>query len=376
MRAAVLALVAVALALAPALGEALAQGEGGIDVSIDVPAAGAPTVEGEGVTASEFTEGERYAFTLNLTANYTTFEVTAGPGLDLERPRQLVPALVIAADEAWCKPAKGVCDYTLFEAFPNERIWDVDGPARVFFVDGTASSLRLRLGVPGPVNATLHLQRDVTPPTFTLRPFANVTPIGFYQETVTNELALADLQVRAEGETEWIPNPTTVYHFLQRFPVQGLDADTTHEYRILFWDWAGNEASTPTLTMRTAPEPIRPIPIVTPDAPSPNATVPAEGVLVRATFTSPDSPVAPEGIRLFFDLEEVSARVGVGDGAVAYTPGPLEPGLHTVSVEITNEAGGKGTTRWTFEVKGARTPGLPVWAILAVGLLLAAGRRG
>lgn len=372
MRAALL--LATVLLAAP---HALAKAEDEIDVHIEIPSTGPAIVQGAGVTALDRAEGERYAFALDLTAAYTTFEVEAGPGLDLARPRQLVPLLEIPDDDPWCATASvGACEYPLFEPLSNERIWDVDGPARLFFVSGDAQALRLRLGVPGPVKATLVLERDVAPPSFTIRPYTNVTPIGFFQESVTKELALADLQVRAVGETEWIPNPTPVYHFLQRFPVQGLDANTTHEVRILFMDWAGNNVTSPVYTVTTRPEPVRPIPAVTPSSPLPDATVARDGVVVRATFTSPESPVPPDGIRLFFDLTEISEGLGVSEGGVAYAPGTLDPGLHTVSVEVTNEAGGRGMARWTFRVEGANAPGLPLWALLgAAGLLAVLGRR-
>lgn len=363
------ALVLLALLTLPAV--AAQAGNERIDVRITVTRDGEPAATGEGVRVVDHAPGEHARFALNLTRNYTTFEARVS-GWDVERARQVLPLLHIDRNASVCAERASPCDYPLFDPFPHERVWDVDGPARVFFTSGAPGEVVLRLGVPGPVNATLVLQRDVTPPTFVVRPPQNVTDIGFYQETTTAELALADLQVRAVGEEEWVQNPTPMYHYLQKFPVQGLDADTEHEARVVFTDWSGNEATSPTYRVRTLPEPQRPIPLVTPLSPEPNATVPREGLVVRARFTSNESPVpAPGGVRLFFDKREVTADVGLAADEVAYVvPGPLDAGTHSVSVEVTNEAGGRGIARWTFEVGGSRVDAAP-WAALA-GLALAA----
>lgn len=373
MLARILLLVAL---LAPVA--AATDGPGGrIDVHVEVTPTGA-TVDGASVRLLNLTPGEDYRFTLNLTKAYTTFEVRAD-GLDLERARQLVPHLYIEKGEAECLRVKGTCDFSLFEQFPNDEIWDVDGPARVYFVNGTAEAVVLRLGIPGPVNATLLLARDVTPPNWTLRPMQDLTTIGFYQESVTDELALADLQVRARGATEWVQNPTPTFHYLQRFPVQGLTANKTFEWRLLFEDWAGNEASTPTFLVTTPPEPVKPIPVVRVVSPLPNATVPAEGVIVKVAWDSPESPVPTDGIRLFFDKKEITEGIGRGENEAAYVPPTaLAPGLHAVSVEVRNEAGGVGVAKWTFTVERAESPLPGAAALLAVACAAAfalAGRR-
>lgn len=361
MRFAVLTLLAVLVAPS-----ALAQAQERIDVRIDVTR-GAATVTGEGAARLNLTPGEDYRFTLNLTKDYTTFEVRAS-GLDLERASQLVPHLYIAMGEAECDRVKGTCDFSLFEQFPNDDVWDVDAPARVYSVNGTPDAVVLRLGVPGPVNATLLLARDVAPPNWTLRPMQDLTTIGFYQESVTDELSRADLQVRARGATEWIQNPTPTFHYLQRFPVQGLTANRTFEWRVLFEDWAGNEAATPTFLVTTPPEPVRPIPLVTIVSPLANATVPAEGVIVKVAWDSPESSVPTDGVRLFFDKKEITEGIGRGEDEAAYVPPTaLAPGLHSVSVEVRNDAGGVGVAKWTFTVERAESP-LPG---LAASLLIA-----
>lgn len=354
-------LVLLALLTLPAVA---AQAEDRIDVRIAVARDGEPSVAGGGARLLDHSPGEEARFTLNLTEEYTTFEARV-EGWDVERARQVLPLLHLDRNESACAGRSGACDYTLFETFPHERIWDVDGPARVFFTTGTPDEVVLRLGVPGPVNATLVLRRDVTPPTFTLRPPQNVTHIGFYQETTTGELALADLQVRRVGADDWVQNPTPAYHYLQKFPVQGLRADAEHEARVVFTDWSGNNVTSQTYRVRTLPEPERPIPVVTPLDPPPNATVGREGVVVRARFASNESPVPEGGVRLFFDKQEVTPAVGLSGDEVAYAvPEALDRGLHSVSVEVTNEAGGRGVARWTFEVGGRRVDAAP-WAALA-----------
>ena len=363
MRRALLLLIPFAL-LAPG---ASAQPAGAIDATITLAPGASPTLDAPAglVRLNSSTPGERYAFDLALDREYTTFEIRA-KGFELDRPRQLVPSLVVPEDE-----------YPLFHAFPNERIWDVDGAANVFHVNGTPHALVLRLGVVGPRNVTLVLEVDRTPPTYTLGERQNVTHIGFYQETTTNELALADLQVRRVGASEWIQNPTPAYHVLQRFPVQGLDAEAEYETRILFEDWAGNVATTPVARFTTPPAPFAPIPVVTILDPAPNATLPAGNLTVRVTIDSPESPVRRDGVRLFFDLREVSDALEFDGREVSYTPTTtLTDGLHRVSVEATNEAGGKGIARWSFTVGDARGNDAPLPAAIALaGLALAVALR-
>lgn len=297
----------------------------------------------------------RWTWNLTLDKPFTVIEFQAR-GLGLERIRQLVPHLLVAEDE-----------YPLFYLYPNERVWEADSPSQLFFVTGSGDDLVLRVGVPGPGNRTLVLEIDTIPPDYDVGPAQDVTQIGFYLETQTTELALGDLQVREAGATEWIQNPTPEYHYLQRFPVQGLDADKDHEVQVVFEDWAGNTATSPIFIVRTPPAPFADPVVVRPVEPVPNATVAPSNVTVRATLES-SSPVAREGVRLFFDLQEVT-EFEVQGTDVRYThPAVLEPGRHVVSIEATDASGGKGGARWTFEVEGKRAP-LPSAAWLVLGLL-------
>lgn len=373
----------VLLLLAAAVPVGAAQAADPIDVRIELASGRDPsTTGGNGtVTFLNATPGERYAWTLNLTKDYTTFEIVSRGAVDLARARQLVPTLHLDENETVCQDTRtrGVCDYPLFEPFPNERIWDVDGPARVYFVNDTLSPLRLRLGVPGPTNATLVLTRDVSPPVFTLGPVTNLTRISFLQETRTDELARADLQVRKKGADEWVQNPTTVFHYIQRFPVQGLDADTEYEARVHFFDWAGNNVTSAPYSVRTPPAPDLPKPVITPLSPEPNGTLEATQVVIRASIDTKGQPLAEGGIRLFLDLKEVRESLVYEDGVLSYLPRTaLHPGRHTVNVEATTEEGATGSARWTFEVAGAErndSPGLPLFALVGALAAVAFARR-
>lgn len=374
MRLAAFALLA--LLLAPL---ALAQAGERIDVRVVVPAQGEPTVTGEGARLLNHTRGEEVRVALNVTGEHATVEARV-TGWNVTRARQVLPLLLVERTEVLCADRSSPCDYPLFEPVNDPAVWDVGGPVRVVHVSGAPGDVVLRLGVPGPVNATLVLARDVAPPTFQVGPPQNVTDIGFYQETTTGELALADLQVRPVAGGEWVQNPTPAYHVLQKFPIQGLDADAEYEARVVFTDWSGNNVTSPAYRVRTAPEPVRPLPVVTPVAPLPNATLDSgEGVVVRARFESPESPVNVEGVRLFFDKREVTAEVGIGEGEVAYVvPGDLARGSHSVSVEVTNAAGGRGVARWTFDVGGRNVDAGATAAALvgiAVAAMLAARRK-
>lgn len=348
----------------------------GPDLVIDIPATGEPTGP---LPLASFDAGERAAWTLNLTASYTTIEIRVAPeAFEVARTKQLVPHLLLDAREPSC--VRTACEYTLFEEVPGLDVRNVDGPARIANVTDEDGARVLRLGVPGPVNATLSLERDVEPPQFTLGEPENVTHIGFLFVTRTDELALADLQIREAGSTgELVQNPTAVPHVLQRFPVQGLDADTPYEFRLVFTDWAGNVATSELLSVRSAPAPVVPAPAVTPLSPAPNETVEAGAVVIRARIDTPDAPLADGGIRLFLDLREVTSDLRYEGGVLTYAPTTtLLPGKHRVSVEVVNTMNGKGDARWSFDVAGAestaRETPLPV-AVVVLALALVALRR-
>lgn len=349
---------------------ALAQGsdEPRIDATITLSPSFGPVIDAPSglVTIQDELPGQRYMFDLTLTKAYTTLEIRAN-GFDIARPKQIFPSLALPETE-----------YPLFEPFPNEMIWDVDSPATVYHTNGTKDAVVLRLGLAGPRNVTLVIARDVTPPTFVMGPVQSVTQYSFYQEVNTSEIAIGDIQVRKMGAQEWVVNPTPVFHFRMRFPVQGLMADTEYEARFIATDWAGNQAESEIYTVRSAPAPVGPPVTITPVSPLPNATVPAGKVLIRANVSSPGASIPGDGIRVFFDKTEVTQSVDVADGVVSYTPTKaLAPGVHAVSVEAINDEGGTGLAKWTFTVEGPDkgTP-LPVGvALIALAVAVFLARR-
>lgn len=347
---------------------ATAESSDEIGATITLSPTSAPAIEApEGlVRLKNETAGERYELNLTIPDEYATFEIRA-IGFEIERARQIVPSLVMSSDE-----------YPLFYEFPNDKIWEVDSPARVAFTNGTAQNVVLRLGVPGPANVTLVIERDVTPPAFDLGVVENVTHFSFYQETTTKELAVGDLQVRRLGATEWVQNPTPMLHFRQRFPVQGLQPETEYEARVVFTDWAGNEATTGSYRITTLAAPILPTPIVTPLSPAPNTTINSTFVTLRARVESPDSLLDPNMLSVFFDKRPITSGVRFEDGDVLYSPPEaLAPGKHSVGIEVYNEAGGKGEAHWSFEVAGAssETPLSPLLAPLVLAAIALARRR-
>jgi hypothetical protein len=364
MRAVPLLVLLAVLTLPPAAAKA-----DGPDFRVEIALRDSPVYEGPAgwLHLVEATPGERYVWNVSVPAEYAAgqFHVT---GLDLQRPRQLVPTL----------ETPGV-DYPLFESYPDERVWEAGGTVRVFHIAGAAADFTLSLGIPQG-NHTLVLQRDVTPPVFALGPIENLTHRDFYRETRTDELVIADLQTREAGATEWVQNPTPVYHVRQRFPIQGLDAATEHEARLVFTDWAGNEVTTPIERFTTLAAPVVPKPVVTLLDPPANATLQDGAVTIRARIVSNESSLEGGDIRLFLDKKAVREGLAFDGEVFSYRPPqPLGPGPHSVAVEATNAAGGTGVATWTFTVQGAEAraapgPGLAP-LLLLVGLAGVALRR-
>lgn len=370
---------------------ASAQQAGDIDFVVTFNEDGSVEYDGPAalLTATGSDKGERYTWELLLAKNYTVGEFRGKGAFDVERARQVVPKLFIDGNETLCgqQRTRGFCEYPLFEWVPREAVWDVDGPARIYNVTGSPESFVFRIGLPGAgafdqegaLRATLVVERDVTPPSYDLGEIQNLTHKDLYRESTTEELALGDMQVRRVGSEEWVQNPTTIYHFLQRFPVQGFDPDTEYESRTVFTDWAGNVNTTPLETFRTLPKPVVPTPVITPLSPAPNATLSRlDVVIVQARIESPESPVLEGGVRLFYDLKEINGNFTVENGVLSFTPPTMTDGLHTVSVEVTNEVGGMAMKRWTFTVGESTqqsTPGVPLALLLVVLAGVALRRR-
>lgn len=372
--------LALALALVPAAA-AQAPPARHIDITITLPADGAPTMEGpSGILAyANRTTGEWAQWRLASDRAQVSVELRIEGGFAVERARQVVPLLILDKGERTCVDvrAKGACDDTLFVPYPNDRVWEAEGAARVYALNGTPEHAVLRLSIPGPVNGTLALGRDVTAPVVTLSAPTNVNHFSFFDETTTDELAIVDLQVRKEGATEWVVNPTPDLNLRQKFPIQGLSPNTSYEYRFVARDWAQNEVTSPVYRLRTAPAPIVEVPIVTAMEPAPNATVAAGEVFVRAAVESA-SKVDPASVRLFLDKTAITQGVRFDGANVTYTPTtPLAPGKHSLSVEATNAAGGTGLARWSFTIPGAQaTPApAPLLVLAALAAVAVVARR-
>lgn len=337
----------------------------GPDFVVTLTPGNVPVFEGpEGLAALvEVHPGERYAWNLTLTQEYTVGEFRVQGAFDVERVEQATPMLENVPEDR----------YPLFHLYPDERPWEAEGPVQVYRYVGAPPDFALRLGFPGAGNVTLALFRDVTPPAFTVDAPTSVTHIGFYQESRTDEPAVANLRVRPVAGGEWVENPTPTFHYRQRFPIQGLRADTEYEAQLVFTDFAGNQATAPSQRIRTAPTPIRPMPVISDLEPAPNATLPNGSVVLRARVASPESPLEGGSARFFFDKREQQDGFALVDGVFEHRPPILDPGKHSASLEVTNAAGGKAVALWTFHVEGPapRTPGPAPVAILLVGLAVA-----
>ncbi len=336
-------------------------------VSIDVYADEPPATNAtDQVTVDGYELGERYNWTVDVQDEYTVLEMRVHSGFDVDRARQLVP---------WI-------DGGHFVELSQRDVSDVDRPTAVFNLTSEEHGWTYELGLPGPGPVTLSLVRDVTPPTVTLHPVRNVTHFSFDAKTSSPEPAMATLVLERPDGTQReqpTPHPGTP----QRFPVQGLEADTTYSFFVRVEDWSGNQATTRTVNVTTAPAPDPPEPTVEAVRPAPNSTVTrTTGIVLEASIVSEASPVALDGIQVFFDKERVErANLTIEPDRVLYTvPGPLEPRPYSVSVEVPNEAGGTGVARWSFTVqdetpRGSPTVGVGAFVAALVATAGLAGRR-
>lgn len=310
--------------------------------------------------------GEDVTWNLTQTDAYRTVEIRVERGVfDVERPRQVVPTIEGNASR---RP--------LFVVVTYADVWTADTPAQIAHVSDDNGTILLRLGIPGPATGRLVLTRDVAPPRITPGPIQNVTTHTFFVETRTDEPATVDLQTRPVGSTPWIPHPTADYNLLQRFPINGLPADSDVDARLVAEDWAGNNATLdlPRIHTDLAP-PVRTIE-VKPDAPAPNATV-AEARNITASI-DPTLKLADNGITFFLDKTATRENLRFENGTITYAPPePLPPGPHSVSFEVTDATGAHGVARWTFTVatRQAPTTGLAFTLVGVASLALARSRR-
>lgn len=340
-------------------------------VIVDIAADGRATVTG--ATLANETAGESYAIDLVLAQDFVVAEVrVASGGVDVERPRQLMPEYDDRAQHA-------EVDH-LHPHFFTEVPRDIaaDDGARVFNATTTPDGFVQRLGLTGPGPARLLLTRDVTPPAYTL---GNVTDVNHYRfifRTTTDEFAFGDLRVRPAAGGDEVPNPTTVPAIEQTYPVQGLKAATDYVFHVTFTDWAGNTVRSEERTARTTPEPVLPTPVVTSVLPANGSRLPVVD-RIEVRFRSSE-PVESGGVVLFIDkkaipeiaLEQDGSAVG-GWKATYVPPQALAPGRHSAAIEIRNDLGGEALARWTFEVGEADAP-LAGWFVVAALVFVAATR--
>lgn len=356
---------AIFLLIAPS---ALAQPTGSIDLVVELRGDAPPTYSTSGILSDHVrTPGERDAWNVTTVKPYTVLEFRVNGTYEVERAMQIVPTLHVP----------GIA-YPFFYVVQREAVWDVDSPDRISNSTTKDGTHVIRLGIPGPANGTLTLERDVTPPNFTLGAIQNVTHFGFYQESKTDEPALGDLQIRKVGATDWNRNPTTELNYRQRFPVQGLSPNTTYEARLIVTDWAGNSITGSTYAVHSAPAPIIPMPRIVPLTPQPNSTAPSGDVVLSARVELDGLRLANSGLRIYLDKHAITEDLVFENGTLSYHPStPLASGTHSVLMEATNAQGGLGRAQWTFTIAGERSVSaaslLGLFAI--VGLATALLRR-
>lgn len=365
MRSHVLAWVAVAVVVglaglaAPAVAEADLTLRIGADDSVEREDPGGLVVD------ADHEPGARYTWTLNRTGERHVVEVHVEDGFGVERPRQLVPLL----------------DGSHFVETDGANVTGDRAPSLAYNLTRDEAGFTYRLGLPGPGPANLTLEVDRQPPSVEVGDYRKVTQVSFTLNTSTDEPAIAELTVTPVEGGDGVPFPIHEPSVEQRFPVQGLDANTTYRVDLRFEDWSGNVARVQAPAVTTPTEPDVPEPVVTPLSPSPNATVRAGTVTVEASVSAEASPVPPGKVRVFFDKQEVDAEaIVVEEGTVRVVRSDVDAGPHSVSVEAENAAGGLGVARWTFtaEAGPGRDAGLgaaPVLAGLLAGAVALAARR-
>lgn len=310
--------------------------------------------------------GSRYAWTLNRTAERHVVEVHAEDGLGLERPRQLVPLL----------------NGSHFVETDGANVTGDRAPSLAYNLTRGEAGFTYRLGLPGPGPANLTLEVDRQPPKVDVGEYRKLTQIGFTLNTSTDEPALARLTVTPVEGGEGVPFPIHQPDVRHRFPVQGLDANTTYRVELRYEDWSGNVARVQAPDVRTPPEPEVPEPVVTAMRPVPNGTVTGGLVVVEATVESSSSTVPRGNVRVFFDKQEVEHGDLEFEGStVRLVREDVREGPHSVSVEAENAAGGLGVARWSFEVEPSAgqqaSLGIPavLSSLVASALAFAARRR-
>lgn len=322
----------------------------------------------QGNVAGELVEaetGEHYAWELESGLDRLVGEVVAPAGhFDVERRRQVVPRV----DDALFSPVSS-----------PDRVDETENPSRVVNItrleDGT---FVYRVAFPGnadPDFMRFSLERDVDPPAHGIGPVQNLSHNSFYLETETDEPALATLWIwRSDAEPgDAVEHPTQTPSLTQRFPVRGLQPETGYRFHVAFEDWAGNAVDSEPVDLTTAAQVVGERPVIHRVVPEPDAVLPEPPEAIEAEFEPVDGTFGPEGVRLFLDLDEVTAQATYDEEGIRYAPSdPLEPGPHVVRLELVNSAGGETDMRWEFTVSGVEsdeTPA-PVGSIFLTGMVV------
>lgn len=334
---------------------------------------GAPSSDSpEQTVLTEHVDGDRTVWRLDLDLNYTIVELRVEQAFNVSDVRQVVPEYNDSAQH----PVAPHTHPHAFQVLPHADPADVAmaGPepgvkrTPVVNITGDAGSFVYRMGLPGPGEADLVVRRDDTPPGFAVGPVTDITHFSFQVATDTDEPAIATVYRQRAEELAPVPLATPTYDLRHIFPVQGMRADSAYTVWFTFEDWAGNVARSENMTVRTLPKPDVPAPRFTDLTPAPDSTVHGPNVDVSARMLVNGSLVAHDDVRLFIDKKELHNGFSVSSGVVKATVGPLEPGLHTVSVEARTLAGGDGVARWSFVVASDDEASAPaaLWLLLIV----------
>lgn len=364
----VLSVTAVLCALAATVAPlAAAQAEADVVLALDAGAEPVVTRGADLVRSARHEAGESVELELEGADRFLLVEMRVTGWFDVPRAEQILPRF----NDSF---------FARLRSDPSTT----SGSSLVLNATGTPRDLLLRLGIPArdpDGNAwtvrALRLTRDVEPPRFTLGEVTNLTHYSFLYRTTTDEYAIADVRIRPTAGGEEVENPTPVLSLHQTFPIQGLDADTPYTFHVRFTDWSGNVAESERMSIRTLPEPVRPLPRITRVAPEPDARLAPGPVTIEAAFESFESPVGAGGVRLFFDKREIEQHLfAVAGGVATFAPSDaLAPGLHSASVEVTNEAGGLARRAWSFTVEAPNARESPLagaLALAAAGIVAAA----
>lgn len=344
----------------------------GADVHIAIVPGKAPTDDAPAgwLALAGWTGGAAYRWNLSLPDRVVAEVRVDTAAVDVDRVRQIVPTLDDAPQHP---PGEGHLHPHLYNEVAGPIAQAAAAPPRAYngTLDAANGTWVLRLTWPGPGNASFALTRDVDPPNVTADAPANVTHVAFDLVTRTDEPALGTLSVAAVDVDHDQTYPTHQAAFRQTFPVQGLRADTLYRLEGTFIDWAGNARTIDLGSVRTAPEPDLPGPVVEPLEPAPDATLDEPVALIRARAGNATLPAA--GVRLFVDKAEVHGGFAFDGSTVTHRPAePLGPGLHVVRVQATSQAGGVGAAQWRFTVATEAAPGWDAALVLGAATLAAA----